>query len=132
MRIPSPKRTSRPMHQGKGYGRRAIELLIESIKTSPNANVLWTSHLKEDGDAGGFYRELGLKCTGEIIQGGDYLMRIDFEAQGTCATWIRIVSGNITAGWRVNASLLQLERRLPTSRTVIESSERPTVAVDAS
>ena len=73
-------------HQGKGYGRKAVELLIERIETSPNAKALWTSHLKQDGDAGGFYRKLGFEYTGEIIHGGDHLMRTDVEAQGTGPT----------------------------------------------
>ncbi len=70
-------------HQGKGYGHRAVELLIERIRMSPQAKVLWTSHLKGDEDAGGFYRKLGFEYTGEIIQGGDHLMRIDLKAKGT-------------------------------------------------
>lgn len=75
-------------HQGKGYGRGAVELLIERIRSSPQARVLWTSHLKGDGDAGGFYRKLGFLYTGEIIHGGDHLMRMDFETQGAGA-WSR-------------------------------------------
>jgi diamine N-acetyltransferase len=66
-------------HQGKGYGRRAVELLIERIANLQNAKVLWASHLKEDGDAGGFYRKLGFEYTGETIQGGDLLMAMDFS-----------------------------------------------------
>ena len=68
-------------HQGKGYGFRAVELLIERIKNSPNPRVLVTSHLKDDGDAGTFYEKLGFVYTGEILGGCDHVLRIDFGAQ---------------------------------------------------
>ncbi|TET45698.1 GNAT family N-acetyltransferase [candidate division TA06 bacterium] len=65
-------------HQGKGYGFRAVELLVERIKASGNAKELVTSHLKNDGDAGSFYQKLGFVYTGEILEGCDHLMRMDF------------------------------------------------------
>ena len=65
-------------HQGKGYGFRAVELLVERIKASGNAKELVTSHLKNDGGAGSFYQKLGFVYTGEILEGGDHLMRMDF------------------------------------------------------
>ena len=65
-------------HQRKGYGRRAVELLIERIRNSPNPRFLMTSHLKGDGDAGAFYEKLGFVYTGEILGGCDHVMRIDF------------------------------------------------------
>lgn len=66
-------------HQGKGYGSRAVELLIERIKASGNAKELVTSHLKKDGSAGAFYQKLGFVYTGEILQDCDLVMRIDFS-----------------------------------------------------
>jgi diamine N-acetyltransferase len=71
-------------HQGKGYGSRAVELLIERIKASPKAKILITSHLKGDGDAGAFYQSLGFEYTGEILGDNDHLMRIEFSGpEGT-------------------------------------------------
>lgn len=67
-------------HQGKGYGSRAVKLLIERIKASENARKLLTSHLKGDGDAGGFYQKLGFAYTGEVIGGIDYVMEIAFSS----------------------------------------------------
>ena len=32
-------------HQGKGYGRRALELMIDHVKTRPNAKELFLSHV---------------------------------------------------------------------------------------
>ena len=66
-------------HQGKGYGARAVRLLIERIKSTPNGKVLVTSHLAGDGDAGQFYRKLGFEYTGEILGGRDRVMSISFS-----------------------------------------------------
>ena len=65
-------------YQGKGYGLRAVELLIDRIKNTPNAKVLITSHLTGDGDAGSFYRRLGFSYTGELLGSDDHLMEIVF------------------------------------------------------
>jgi diamine N-acetyltransferase len=72
-------------HQGKGYGSRAMKLLIERIKASGNARRLLTSHLKGQGDAGGFYQKLGFVYTGEVIDGIDYVMEIAFLSEGSAA-----------------------------------------------
>ena len=66
-------------HQGKGYGTRAVELLIERIKDSPNPKSLVTSHLKDDGDAGPFYEKLGFAYTGEMLGELDYVMKMEFQ-----------------------------------------------------
>ncbi len=66
-------------HQGKGYGSRAVELLVERIKGTPNGKRLITSHLVGDGDAGAFYRRLGFEYTGEMLDGRDRVMRIDLS-----------------------------------------------------
>ena len=52
-------------HQGKGYGRRAMELLIEHVKGQPKAKELTLSHVPGDGSPEGFYRKLGFEHTGE-------------------------------------------------------------------
>lgn len=72
-------------HQGKGYGSRAMKLLIERIRASGNARRLLTSHLKGEGDAGGFYQKLGFVYTGEVIDGIDYVMEIAFLSEGSAA-----------------------------------------------
>ena len=59
-------------HQGKGYGRRALELLIEHVKTRPNAKELFLSHVPGPGSPEGFYHELGFEHTGE--QAGEELV----------------------------------------------------------
>ena len=40
-------------HQGKGFGAHAMELVIEHVKTRPNAIELFLKHQTGDGNAGG-------------------------------------------------------------------------------
>ena len=67
-------------HQRKGYGSRALQLLIKRLKTFPNAKKLVTSHLKGEGNAGPFYRKLGFKYTGTIEHGVNHVMELDLCA----------------------------------------------------
>lgn len=64
--------------QGKGYGTRAVELLIERIAKSLNPKVLITSHLPGDANAGAFYQNLGFAYTGELIGDDDRVMKRTF------------------------------------------------------
>lgn len=53
-------------YQKFGYGKRAIELLIEHVKTRPNAKELGVSCVPEgDGSPCPFYEKLGFVYTGE-------------------------------------------------------------------
>ena len=56
-------------HQGKGYGRQAIELLLDYVRTRPGAKALLTSFVPDEGGPGEFYRRLGFAPTGEILEG---------------------------------------------------------------
>lgn len=62
-------------HQGKGYGRRAMELLIEHVRTRPGARELLTSCVPGEGSPEGFYRSLGFEPTGEVDD-GELVMRL--------------------------------------------------------
>ena len=53
-------------YQGKGYGREAVELVINHLKTRPNANEVTLHHEQTDGNAGEFYEKLGFKLTGKV------------------------------------------------------------------
>jgi len=68
-------------HQGRGYGRRAVELLIQRIRENGNPQSLLTSHLKGDGDASNFYKSLGFDYTGELMDGEDFMMKLDLQKQ---------------------------------------------------
>ena len=63
-------------YQGRGFGRRAMELVIAYVKTRPNATVLFLGHRREPGNAGGFYQKLGFEYTGKVEEGGDVEMRL--------------------------------------------------------
>ena len=56
-------------HQGKGYGRRAVELVRDYIRTRPGATELLTSWVPGDRGPEGFYRELGFELTGDTEDG---------------------------------------------------------------
>lgn len=52
-------------YQGMGFGRRSLSLLIDHIRTRPNATELLTSVVQSEGSPQGFYEKLGFKLTGE-------------------------------------------------------------------
>ena len=62
-------------HQGRGYGRQALELLIEHVKRQPHAEELTLSHVPGAGSPEGFYRKLGFAHTG-AQKGGEPMMRL--------------------------------------------------------
>ena len=53
-------------HQGKGFGRRAVEMLIERVRTRPGAAELVVSCHEGDDGPEGFYRKLGFKRNGKM------------------------------------------------------------------
>ncbi|NET73739.1 MAG: GNAT family N-acetyltransferase [Sphaerospermopsis sp. SIO1G2] len=53
-------------HQGQGYAQAGLSLLIERIKTRPNATKLKLSVVPENGRAIRFYESMGFVATGEI------------------------------------------------------------------
>lgn len=63
-------------YQGLGYGRKAIEQLVEYVKTRPNAAELKVSHVKDlPGNPGPFYEKLGFEYTGEV-EGSELVMNL--------------------------------------------------------
>ena len=61
--------------QGRGYGRRAVELLIDHVRTRPGGSALMTSWVPGDGGPAEFYRKLGFEPTGEM-DGGEVVGRL--------------------------------------------------------
>ncbi len=53
-------------HHGKGYGRQAIERLVEYVETRPGATVLETSCGQGPGSPEGFYLSLGFVRNGQM------------------------------------------------------------------
>ena len=56
-------------HQGKGYGRRALELLVDRVRGLPGATQLGTSYVPGEGGPEGFYKRFGFTDTGEVDDG---------------------------------------------------------------
>lgn len=53
-------------HQGKGFGRKAVELLIDRVKARPGATELVVSCHEGDDGPEGFYRKLGFRRNGKM------------------------------------------------------------------
>lgn len=62
-------------HQGKGYGAEAIRLLVDYVKTRPNATELKLSYVPADGGPEQFYLKQGFENTGEV-EHGENVMRM--------------------------------------------------------
>ena len=63
-------------HQGVGYGRAAMELIIEHVRTLPDARELYISHLRGNAGAAGLYTSMGFTYTGDEDETGDLLMKL--------------------------------------------------------
>lgn len=64
-------------YQGLGFGRRALELLIDHVRTRPNATELTLSYVPAEGGPRPFYAGLGFVDTGEVHD-GENVMRLVF------------------------------------------------------
>jgi len=62
-------------HQGRGYGRAALLLVIDHVRTLPGATELKLSFVPKDGNPRPFYESLGFELTGEEEE-GEKVMRL--------------------------------------------------------
>jgi len=53
-------------YQRMGFGQKAIQLLVDYVRTRPNAVELLVSYVPEEGGPGPFYKKLGFLPTGEM------------------------------------------------------------------
>ena len=53
-------------YQGMGFGRQAVKLLIDYVKSRPDATELLVSCEQGDGSPEGFYRRLGFERNGKM------------------------------------------------------------------
>jgi len=61
--------------QRMGYGREAIRLILEHVRSLPGARELLTSVVPGEGTPGPFYQGLGFVFTGEVDH-GEHVMRL--------------------------------------------------------
>ena len=62
-------------HQGKGFGRRAVGLVVEYVKSRPGAKELVASYVPIEGGPEPFYRKLGFVPTG-AVEHGEVVIRL--------------------------------------------------------
>jgi diamine N-acetyltransferase len=62
--------------QGKGYGRKALDLLCEYVRGRPNADYLYSSYVPGKDGPENFYLNYGFEKTGEMIE---YEVEIRFK-----------------------------------------------------
>ena len=60
-----------------GFGKRALKLVVEYIKTRPGAKVLSTSCVPGEGSPEAFYKKLGFTPTGETDEDGELIMQYE-------------------------------------------------------
>jgi diamine N-acetyltransferase len=63
-------------HQRMGYGRQAMEQVIDHVRSLPGAACLETSYTPGVGNPSPFYYKLGFKETGEVLEGENVLKLI--------------------------------------------------------
>jgi diamine N-acetyltransferase len=56
-------------HQRRGYGRAAVGLLIEHVRSRPGARRLLVSHVEHADALGRFYGSIGFAYTGKVDDG---------------------------------------------------------------
>lgn len=56
-------------YQRHGFGRRALELVIDHVRTRPGATKLSLSYVPKEGNPAPFYAKLGFRETGEEKHG---------------------------------------------------------------
>ncbi len=62
-------------YQGRGYGRRALELVVDYVRHRPEAHELLTSYVPGEDGPERFYRAFGFEPTGEVLE-GELVMRL--------------------------------------------------------
>ncbi|MCZ6635934.1 MAG: GNAT family N-acetyltransferase [bacterium] len=63
-------------YQGMGFGRKAIDCLVEHVKTRPGATELLVSCGQGEGSPEGFYVKLGFEHTGEK-EGSEVVLKME-------------------------------------------------------
>ena len=63
-------------YQGMGFGRKAIDCLVEHVKTRPDATELGVSCGQGEASPEGFYVKLGFKHTGEKL-GSEVVLKME-------------------------------------------------------
>ena len=63
-------------HQGKGYGKRALDLVVEHVRALPGARELVSSFVPGEASPRDFYLNYGFVETGEV-EDGEHVIRFE-------------------------------------------------------
>ncbi len=63
-------------HQRKGYGKQALQLVIDYVRSRPRATFMTVGSIPGDGSPQPFYEAAGFVDTGEV-RGGETILRLD-------------------------------------------------------
>ena len=66
-------------HQGRGIGRRALQLALDEIRRDPRAHKVWISYVPGNANARAFYASFGFVETG-IDEEGEMVAVLDLVA----------------------------------------------------
>lgn len=66
-------------YQGLGFGMRALQLVVDHVRSRPGANVMSLSYVPGEGCPRDFYARAGCVDTGEQ-HAGENVMRLEFQA----------------------------------------------------
>ena len=61
--------------QGQGYGRRALDLVVDFVRSQPGATTLGSSFVPGDAGPRAFYLRYGIEETGEV-DGDEHVIRL--------------------------------------------------------
>ena len=64
-------------HQGRGYGKEAIRLVVEQARTMPGCNRVTLSHVPSNERVARLYERFGFRHTGAVDDEGEVEMRLD-------------------------------------------------------
>ena len=64
-------------HQGRGYGREAIRIVLERARARPGCNRVTLSHVPSNTAVGRLYERFGFRYTGAVDEDGEVEMRLD-------------------------------------------------------
>lgn len=62
-------------YQGMGFGRRALDLVVDHVRTLPGATELFLSYVPGEGSPKTFYEKCGFRDTG-VQHGSEFEMRL--------------------------------------------------------
>ena len=67
-------------HQGRGYGRAAMRLLVEHARAQPGCNRMSLSHVRSNEAVARLYTGFGFRHTGGVDEDGEVEMILQFPA----------------------------------------------------